>query len=151
MAFWTPFFPFELKCKQLSRRHVMIAVRTFLPEIKTISSSFFKSIYIFDIFYQFYQFERTESEVWKGKILCALGVKIFSRHEIIWPISFLKKCIDVGCTFPRSTSNRYIMKSTRQFHKNFEETENGNKRSSKRKSSSFRKRIIRNEKNYEGR
>jgi len=75
MAFWTPFFPFGLKCKQLSRRHVMISLRSFLPEIKTTRSSFFKSIYIFDIFHPFYQFEHTKSEVWKGKNLCALGVK----------------------------------------------------------------------------
>ena len=92
MAFWTPFFPFGLKCKHLSRLHVMISVRTFLPEIKTISSSFFKSIYIFDIFYHFYQFEHTKSEVWKGKNLCALGVKLegsytFSHDHTLhlWP------------------------------------------------------------------
>ena len=75
MAFWTPFFPFGLKWKPLLRRHVMISLKTFALGTKTTSSSFIKSIYFFHIFYHFYQFELRISEVWKGKILCALGVK----------------------------------------------------------------------------
>ena len=51
MAFWTPFSPFGLKLKSFLRRHVMISVTTFSPEIKTISSSFMENIYIFIIFY----------------------------------------------------------------------------------------------------
>jgi len=51
MAFWTPLPFFGLKWKPLLRRHKMISVKTFSSEIKTISSSFIKSIYIFDIFY----------------------------------------------------------------------------------------------------
>ena len=59
----------------------MISLKTFALETKTMSSSFIKSIYIFDIFYHFYQFELRISEVWKGKILCALGVKILLVGE----------------------------------------------------------------------
>ena len=51
MAFWGPFFPFGLKLKSLLRRHVMTFVQTFLSEIKTISSSFMKIMYIFGIFF----------------------------------------------------------------------------------------------------
>ena len=75
MAFWTPFFPFGLKWKSLLRRHVMISVTTFSPEIETISSSLTAIIYIFDIFYHFFTFEPRICEVWKGKNLCPLGVK----------------------------------------------------------------------------
>ena len=86
MAFWTPFFPFGLKLKPLLRRHVMISLKTFALETKTMISSFTKSIYIFDIFYHFYQFELRISEVWKGKILCALGVKyIFHKNTLNLP------------------------------------------------------------------
>ena len=46
-----------------------------------MSSSFIKCIYIFDIFYHFYQFERRISEVSKGKILCALGVKLYITRK----------------------------------------------------------------------
>ena len=53
----------------------MIFVKTFSPEIKAMSSSFIKNIYIFDIFYHFPQFEQSKSEVWKGKNLCAWGGK----------------------------------------------------------------------------
>ena len=53
----------------------MISVKTFSPEIKSMTSSFIKNMYNFDIFYQFPQFEQSKSEVWKGKILCAWGVK----------------------------------------------------------------------------
>ena len=53
----------------------MIFVKTFIPEIKTMSSSFLYNVNTFDIFYQSYQLEQSESEVWKGKNLCAWGVK----------------------------------------------------------------------------
>ena len=46
----------------------MISVRTFSSEIKSISSSFMKSIYIINIFYHFIIFEPRIFEVWKGKI-----------------------------------------------------------------------------------
>ena len=75
MAFWTPFFPFGLKWKSLLRRHVMISVTTFSPEIETISSSLTAIIYIFDIFYHFFTFEPWICEVWKGENLCPLAVK----------------------------------------------------------------------------
>ena len=51
MAFWAPFFPFGLKWKSLLRRHVMTFVKTLLPGIKTISSSFMEIMYIVNIFY----------------------------------------------------------------------------------------------------
>ena len=54
----------------------MISVETFSPEVKSMDSSFMKNIYIFDIFYHFHHFERSKSEVWKGKNLCSQGVNI---------------------------------------------------------------------------
>ena len=74
MAFWTPFFPSGLKWKSLLRCLVMISLRTFSPEIKSISSSFMKSFYIINIFYHFIIFEPRIFEVWKGKNLCPSGV-----------------------------------------------------------------------------
>ena len=74
---WT-FFPFGLKWKPLLRLHVMISVKTFSPEFKSMTSCFIKNIYNFDIFYHFPQFEPSKSEVWKGKNLCAWGVKIWN-------------------------------------------------------------------------
>ena len=56
----------------------MISVETFSPKVKSMDSSFMKNIYIFDIFYHFPQFEQSKSEVWKGKNLCAWGVKILA-------------------------------------------------------------------------
>ena len=53
----------------------MSSVKTFSPEVKSLNSSFVKNIHIFDIFYHFPQFEQSKSEVWKGKNLCARGVK----------------------------------------------------------------------------
>ena len=53
----------------------MISVKSFSSKVKSMNSSFIKNMNIFDIFYQFPQFEHTESEVWKGKNLCAWGVK----------------------------------------------------------------------------
>ena len=55
----------------------MISAKTFSPEVKSMNSSFIKNVYIFDIFYHFPQFEQSKSEVWKGKNLCARGVKTF--------------------------------------------------------------------------
>ena len=54
----------------------MSSVKTFSPEVKSLNSSFVKNIYIFDIFYHLLQFERSKSEVWKGKNLCSQGVNI---------------------------------------------------------------------------
>ena len=75
---WT-FFPFGLKWIPLLRRHVLIAIKTFSPKVKTINSSLIKNIYIFDISYHFLQSEQNKSEVWKGKNLCAWGVNILLR------------------------------------------------------------------------
>jgi len=41
----------------------MICVKRFSPEINTMSSSFIKNIYIFDIFYHSPQIEQSKSEV----------------------------------------------------------------------------------------
>ena len=91
---WT-FFPFGLKWIPLLRRHVLIAIKTFSPKVKTINSSLIKNIYIFDISYHFLQSEQNKSEVWKGKNLCAWGVKIkgiyFDEKNIHWFVS-LKCC-----------------------------------------------------------
>ena len=46
-------FPLRLKWKPLLRRHVMISVNAFSPEIKTINSSVIKSMYIFISFITF--------------------------------------------------------------------------------------------------
>ena len=54
----------------------MISAKTFSPKIKSMTSSFLKNIYNFDIFYHFPQFEQSKSEVWKGKNLCARGVNL---------------------------------------------------------------------------
>ena len=75
MAFWKPFFLFGLKGKSLLQRLVMISLGTFSTKIKSISSSFMKNIYIFNIFCHFIIFERSILEVWKGKNLYPLGVK----------------------------------------------------------------------------
>ena len=69
------FFPFGLKWKPLSRRHVMISVKTFSPKITTMKSSFMETVYIFDIFYHLRAVNESKSEVWKGKNLCHWGVK----------------------------------------------------------------------------
>ena len=94
MAFWTPFFPFGLKWKPLLRRHVMISLRTFAPETKTMGSSFTKNNYIFNIFYHFITFEPRISEVWKGKNLVGkfdmklkssgLNCKFRLKMESVW-------------------------------------------------------------------
>ena len=70
----------------------MISLKTYALETKIMSSGFIKSIYIFDIFYHFYQLELRISEVWKRKIVCALGVNVFSRflgqENLSIPIKF---------------------------------------------------------------
>ena len=60
----------------------MISAKTFSPKVKSMNSSFIKNVYIFDIFYQFPQFEQSKSEVWKGKNLCARGVK--KNNHLFW-------------------------------------------------------------------
>ena len=77
MALWTPFFPFWAKMKIVITVSIMISVTTFSLEIETISSSFTKIIYIFDIFSHFFTFEPRICKVWKGKNLCSLGVQSF--------------------------------------------------------------------------
>ena len=57
------FFPFGLKWKPISRRHVMNSVKTFSPKITTMRSSFMKTIYIFDIFYHLRAVNDSKSEV----------------------------------------------------------------------------------------
>ena len=74
------FFPFGLKWKPLLWRHVMISVKSSSPKVKSMNSSFIKNMNIFDIFYHFPQFEHNKSEVWKGKNLCAWGVKIGNSY-----------------------------------------------------------------------
>ena len=59
---WT-FFLFGLKLNLLLRRHVMISVKTFSPEVKSMNSSFMENISIVDIFYHFPQFNQSKSEV----------------------------------------------------------------------------------------
>ena len=83
------FFPFGLKWKPLLWRYVMISVKSSSPKVKSMNSSFIKNMNIFDIFYHFPQFEHNKSEVWKGKNLCARGVKnelnsFFYDMVIIW-------------------------------------------------------------------
>ena len=55
----------------------MISLKSFCPEIKIMNSSFMKIIYINDIFYHLRAVNESKSEVWKGKNLCARGVKTF--------------------------------------------------------------------------
>ena len=59
----------------------MISVKSSSPKVKSMNSSFIKTMNIFDIFYHFPQFEHNKSEVWKGKNLCAWGVKQVRYHE----------------------------------------------------------------------
>ena len=75
------FFPFGLKWKPLSRRHVMISVKTFSPKITTMRSSFMETVYIFDIFYHLRAVNESKSEVWKGKNLCHWGVNCHTNVE----------------------------------------------------------------------
>ena len=60
--------------KPLPRRHEMIFIKTFSSEIKTMSSSFMKSIYIYNIFYHLVQLEQIITEVWKKEKLWHCGV-----------------------------------------------------------------------------
>ena len=76
MAFWTPFFPFGLKCKALLWHRVMISLKTFAFKPKTMGSSFMKSIYIFNIFHHLRAVNETKSKVWKGKNPCPSGVNL---------------------------------------------------------------------------
>ena len=99
---WT-FFPFGLKWIPLLRRHVLIAIKTFSPKVKSINSSLIKNIYIFDISYHFLQSEQNKSEVWKGKNLCAWGVKIHKisstnrqNYSSLYNLKFFLKNFDIA-------------------------------------------------------
>ena len=76
-------FPFWLKCKALLRFHVMISLKTFTSKTKTMSSSFMKSIYIFNFFHHVRAVNQSKSKVWKGKILVPRELSL----EISWVIN----------------------------------------------------------------
>ena len=62
--FYDPRFrPEEFLTRARRVCHVMISVKTFSLEIKSMASSFIKNIHNFDIFYHFPQFEQSKSEV----------------------------------------------------------------------------------------
>ena len=89
MAFWTPFFPFGLKLKPVLGRRVMISVKTFSPDFKTVSSSFIRNIYFLISFITFINLSLGLAKYEKGKFSVPWELSAFGGCVTLWPPTYV--------------------------------------------------------------